>query len=563
MKYIVDAGASNLTKSQEDLLDNLDKLVFPFEGFSTLSEIKSRRQIDVHISTRGYIVKKADDYIKLLDAEITRMLKDIERNRLKLSDCEDIKSRVLKIKNRAKCEENPLLGCYYPYESSPEVYLFIDNIQDYVERYSKTDYSVISKRTVDNVCGFVYVHEMMHAYFDSINNEGFYPVEEIEEAFAEYGMLFFLEQYSDIFNDLYAEAYDDVKHKLSYGPGEYGFGFALYKEPRIQVIDWISRYAQISNWLSKSHSSALKRYSENVVKLCWQLPSLDTTLQQCLVDVEDVLNYNWQQPQHSVKNLLNVSNIANNIQQPSNQLQVIIQNCLNDFSKVATNPCVVPSSIPVLWFGDMDKYMHSKVRVVTVGNNPSAREFSPNRFPGASLTNINDYYNALNNYFNYDPLNWFKWNEQALNGLGVSFGGKMIDKRIAGSVDNIALHIDFHTPVATVDRWSQIPASQRNSLSSLFNKYYHQMLDYLAPDVIIIGINEPSFRAAFPCFGTKPRGKDIAPAGSTGYIRLFKLLKGKKCTVVWNKFRDTPFNGVGGYNAIKRIIAINKPLILV
>lgn len=73
-----------------------------------------------------------------------------------------------------------------------------------------------------------------------------------------------------------------------------------------------------------------------------------------------------------------------------------------------------PNSAPVLYFGDMNRYRVCSLRVVTVGVNPSGKEFPVDapwsRFPVEEIAHaedvgplIPDYLRALNNYFRLDP----------------------------------------------------------------------------------------------------------------------------------------------------------------
>ena len=41
----------------------------------------------------------------------------------------------------------------------------------------------------------------------------------------------------------------------------------------------------------------------------------------------------------------------------------------------ASDPCVVKPSIPILYFGDMQRYAASSLKVITVALNPSHHEF--------------------------------------------------------------------------------------------------------------------------------------------------------------------------------------------
>lgn len=59
-------------------------------------------------------------------------------------------------------------------------------------------------------------------------------------------------------------------------------------------------------------------------------------------------------------------------------LRGIIQDYICDFNK-KKNLTYVVDTMPVVWFGDIEKYEHSEVKVVTVGINPSSHEFPPLR----------------------------------------------------------------------------------------------------------------------------------------------------------------------------------------
>ena len=55
------------------------------------------------------------------------------------------------------------------------------------------------------------------------------------------------------------------------------------------------------------------------------------------------------------------------------------------FAQAAALPSRVSPAIPILFFGDLDAYLASRMRVLTVGLNPSLREFPDgepfSRFP--------------------------------------------------------------------------------------------------------------------------------------------------------------------------------------
>lgn len=122
---------------------------------------------------------------------------------------------------------------------------------------------------------------------------------------------------------------------------------------------------------------------------------------------------------------------------------------------------VTPNSAPILYFGDLDAYHASKLRVITVGVNPSDEEFpvhSPwSRFPVAEIAAVEDaepllpdYLHALNNYFRLDPYGlWFSSYEPALNGMGASYYDD-------GAATATAIHTDVCTPVPTSPTWRRL-----------------------------------------------------------------------------------------------------------
>ena len=62
------------------------------------------------------------------------------------------------------------------------------------------------------------------------------------------------------------------------------------------------------------------------------------------------------------------------------KLDEILRDYILDFNKKKELDFVVKPSIPIVWFGDMDKYLTSTPRILTVGLNPSDQEFSDERF---------------------------------------------------------------------------------------------------------------------------------------------------------------------------------------
>ena len=94
------------------------------------------------------------------------------------------------------------------------------------------------------------------------------------------------------------------------------------------------------------------------------------------------------------------------------------------FDHVADRTCRVTPSVPILFFGDLDTYRASPLRVLTVGLNPSRKEFPDAQpfqcFPLAEGNREpSRYLDAMSAYFHTDPYRgWFSAFEPLLNGMG-------------------------------------------------------------------------------------------------------------------------------------------------
>ena len=88
------------------------------------------------------------------------------------------------------------------------------------------------------------------------------------------------------------------------------------------------------------------------------------------------------------------------------KLNNVMQEYIQDFINKQNRPYVVKPAIPIVWFGNMEKYNKSPKKIVTVGINPSLSEFEEPRFDMVDLTSdngIDKLRNALNLYFEYNP----------------------------------------------------------------------------------------------------------------------------------------------------------------
>lgn len=212
---------------------------------------------------------------------------------------------------------------------------------------------------------------------------------------------------------------------------------------------------------------------------------------------------------------------ADNLQEikMDRELSDLIDSYWSDYVKHKGKDYIVRKSIPIVWFGDIEAYKKSKIKVVTIGINPSNNEFpngadrepSFSRFPNAeklyakeSLTQEDKILlvETLNGYFKNEPyMKWFNGFEKPLNVLGVSYK----------SGENIALHIDIYTALATKKKWSELTQEQRDTIQGKDtqgkieeNIRFKKLLNYLKPSVIIYSSNYEQFKKIFLQKGQKP-----------------------------------------------------------
>lgn len=189
------------------------------------------------------------------------------------------------------------------------------------------------------------------------------------------------------------------------------------------------------------------------------------------------------------------------------RLYEILQAYCDDFNEKRKNypDLIVENSIPIVWFGDLEKYQASPVKIVTVGLNPSWHEFlekdgtplALKRFREIDLSEPNEnkleeLRLTLNEYFEINPFRqFFGGNEFALNYVGGSYGGKMSH---TGSYIT-AVHIDAFSALATVKFFTECPIP-------FDSKLFHKLLDYLSPDVVLVSIGK-GYGEAWQAIGGK------------------------------------------------------------
>lgn len=138
---------------------------------------------------------------------------------------------------------------------------------------------------------------------------------------------------------------------------------------------------------------------------------------------------------------------------------------------------IVEQSFPIVWFGNMKRFFHSKIKVVTIGLNPSNSEF-PNYNPELRFPEVHEAFeqgrmgrvcDSLNGYFdcNREPYwEWFNGYERALSSMpfGVTYGKCPHVRNCAVRnpvtcgkcpiAENYAIHLDFFSAIATNPTYS-------------------------------------------------------------------------------------------------------------
>ncbi|MGH2614748.1 MAG: hypothetical protein ACRDJC_05885 [Thermomicrobiales bacterium] len=212
--------------------------------------------------------------------------------------------------------------------------------------------------------------------------------------------------------------------------------------------------------------------------------------------------------------------------------------------------CVVRPSIPILYFGDSQRYQSSPLKVITVALNPSRHEFPvSDRFARFRATehiiadnmdraDRTNYLSALDGYFRNLPYrSWFDWFDHVLRGIGASY--------YAGE-GSVALHTDLCSPLATDPTWSKL-GGQQEVLIKDGMALWHQLVEHLSPDVIVVSVSR-LFRDRISIADqggwhpliTIPR-KDPTKRPYQALLQRASLASGKETLLVFGQAAQQPF----------------------
>lgn len=286
---------ATLTPSQVALLGTIEQQHTSFKGISRFIDLRTITGLSVVVADRTYLVEVLEESIKRIEDQISKFSNDTNRSKIFRQIERDIFSRRNWAENQL--ESASLLGLYsrkllWFDNSSPTVYLFADNIKDYADSIGKS---------ADNVFGYVFIHEMMHAYYDSYHSDGFPSWNELEEPFAEFGMLTFLKK-SKLPKDLFDDAKAHVQSKIDFGPREYGFGLELFDRTGGGDPEMVKDYRAISNWIDYDIISLWKgsnKYFRDINKYL-DNPSQENA-DKCFEGVKEILDFDWKEPSFNIQ----------------------------------------------------------------------------------------------------------------------------------------------------------------------------------------------------------------------------------------------------------------------
>ena len=224
-------GVRDLDARTSELLCNVDC----FKCFSSFIPGEIHDEVDVILKDQE--IREVTVTLAELVKELERLEDELEKRKkagVGQEELGEIQGKIFRLKDIiAYCRKNglseytfevELLGKYTRVNGKPTIYLMWGTL--------------MHKKDHENLTAIVYVHELMHAYFDIHYDEkgNYLPhphCSVIEEPIAEFGMLRFMEMFDrvDPSRRILEKAISHVKAKKnSFGVCHYGFGYYLYED---------------------------------------------------------------------------------------------------------------------------------------------------------------------------------------------------------------------------------------------------------------------------------------------------------------------------------------------
>lgn len=221
--------------------------------------------------------------------ELHRLEDELEKRKKAGADQEElgeIQEKISRLKDIIDyCRKNglseytfevELLGKYTRVDGKPTIYLMWGTL--------------MRKNDHENLTAIVYVHELMHAYFDMHYDEkgNYLPhphYSVIEEPIAEFGMLRFMEMFdrANPSRGILGKAISHVKAKKnSFGVCHYGFGYYLYEDRNNFCTNWVDLFHMSCLGIDEFGTS-MKAYKSLISPITY--PSHDYLCEEALYKV--------------------------------------------------------------------------------------------------------------------------------------------------------------------------------------------------------------------------------------------------------------------------------------
>ena len=233
----------DLDARTSELLCNVDR----FKCFSSFIPGEVHDEVDVILKDQE--IREVTVTLAELVKELERLEDELEKRKkagVGQEELGEIQGKIFRLKAIiAYCRKNglseytfevELLGKYTRVNGKPTIYLMWGTL--------------MRKKDHENLTAIVYVHELMHAYFDMHYDEkgNYLPhphCSVIEEPIAEFGMLRFMEMFDRVNPSLgiLGKAISHVKAKKnSFGVCHYGFGYYLYEDRNNFCTNWVDLF---------------------------------------------------------------------------------------------------------------------------------------------------------------------------------------------------------------------------------------------------------------------------------------------------------------------------------
>ena len=297
-EYQSESGLT-LTPSQEKLLEIIENLDFPYGGITKLKDLRKKSKLkvvitgnkDMNESWKNYLEQYWEHHDQFFSTMTGHRHQGEIGNRRNSIDLYEIYSRDHSDEFQPP---RPLLGLYnrtyrwWTGKCWQKVGLVKENIDDYARKRGISP---------DIVFGFVFIQQMMHAYYDAFNSNGFPSLLELEYPFAEFGMLSFIDS-SPAIRHLLQEAIRYTVAQIGTRPTGFGFGVELFDRARDEAARLIRRYRDVSNWMEPLDISNPHKYNNSLQKSSrnyFEDPT-DENAERYYEDILGVLDIDWTQP---------------------------------------------------------------------------------------------------------------------------------------------------------------------------------------------------------------------------------------------------------------------------